>query len=58
MAEQFYPTVCFGITMVGEKTVMSQMVVDQWGTVEWRPVPMVEMKQERPAAIAGTIEDE
>ena len=58
MAEQFYPTVCFGITMVGEKTVMSQMFVDQWGTVEWRAVPMIEIKADRKPSIAGTIEDE
>jgi hypothetical protein len=55
MPETFYPTVCFGFSMLKDKTILHQMFVDQWGTAEWRPVPMIELNEKkRPECVAGS----
>jgi len=54
MAETFYPTVCFGFSMLKDKSVLHQMYVDQWGHSEWRPVPMIELGK-RNECVADTV---
>lgn len=54
---EFQPTLFFGFQT--DKKGLHQMWVDQYGNVEWRKVPMVNMKPpERKEAIAGYFEDD
>ena len=57
--EPYYPTVAFGFIMLEGKTILHQMWVDQWGKVEWRPVPMLDLpKHTRSDSIAGFVPEE
>jgi hypothetical protein len=57
--EELYPTVAFGFAPIKGKMMLHQMWVDQWGNVEWKPVPMIEPKKGmRSDSIAGFVPEE
>lgn len=58
-AETFHPVAFFGY-LVDEhnQTVPCQCWVDSWGNMQWRPMQIMEMKSERPQAIAGYLEED
>jgi len=59
MPEDFYPTLMFGFLLSNDKKeVLHQMWVTNMGTFEWRPVPLVQMKDDRPQAIAGYLDED
>ena len=57
--ETFYPTVAFGFSPVDGRDWLHQLFVGDRGTLDWRPVPMIDMarKTDRPPAVAGFISE-
>ena len=41
----FYPTVAFGFSKVQGKDLLHQMWISNMGDIDWRPVPLVELRQ-------------
>lgn len=58
--EVFYPTVAFGFSGPKGQEKLHQMWIGTLGTIEWRPVPLLQLAKgnKRPAAIAGVVEQE
>ena len=59
--EIFVPTISFGFILKAKEKHLHQMWVDQWGHIEWRPVPMIRegVVKNFKAAVAGYVpEDE
>jgi len=57
----FFPTAMFGFLMLEDKPVIHQMWVNEQGLTEGRPVPMIELseeKKQRPAAVAGFVSED
>ena len=55
--QTYHPTMMFGFMLNAEgKEVLSQMWCNALGHMEFRPVPMIEMKDERKSAIAGYLD--
>ena len=54
--EVFYATVAFGFS----HDRLHQMWLGTMGTVDWRPVPMIELGKQppKPAAIAGWVSED
>ena len=53
--EVFYPTVAFGFS----EEKLHQLWISTLGTLDWRPVPMVELgKVKRQEAIAGYVPED
>ena len=59
--EEFYPTVAFGFSGSKGQEKLHQMWIGTMGTIDWRPVPIVELGKgnaPRKNAIAGYVPEE
>ena len=54
--EAFYPTVAFGFS----HDKLHQMWIGTTGTIDWRPVPMIELGKQpkKVAAVAGWVSED
>ncbi len=56
--DEYLPTLMFGFQLVKGKDVLHQMWVTPTGLTEWREIPVIREGLQRPAAIAGYLEDD
>ena len=56
--EDYYPTVAFGFSPIKGEQRLHQMWISAEGKIDWRPVPMIEMKADRPRSVAGWVSED
>jgi hypothetical protein len=57
--DDWLPTIQFGFLLDShDKHILHQMWVTPMGLTEWRPVPMIELGQQRKPSVAGYLGDD
>ncbi len=56
--DEWMPTLQFGFQLNGSDNVLCQLWMTAQGLTQWRPVPMIEVNEERKSAVAGYYDED